>query len=162
MSDFTIKTKEGSQGLYSNKYFDVGQIVLRFDGMPIIKQELNYFPADEQINLLQIGYNIYLNLKDHNSYFIRHNCNPNCIVKITTNKAFLVAIKPIQSYDELTFDYSTTSDEDKTTFSMPCDCSQFYCRKLISGYHSMPNDKKDYYDNLGGIPKYVKSKTNDY
>jgi SET domain-containing protein len=81
---------------------------------------------------------------------------PNCIVKIITNRAFLIAIREIEPGDELVFDYSTTSNEEKDTFLMNCNCSQFYCRKEISGYNSLSEEQKQKYDKLGGIPKYLK------
>lgn len=157
MSSFIIKNiSETTQGLFSDKHFHPGETILRFDGVPVIKEEIKYFSEAEQLGLLQIGNDLYLNLKDHTAFFIRHHCVPNCIIKVITNKAFLIAIREIEPDDELVFDYSTTSNESKETFLMDCNCSKFYCRKEISGYDSLSEEQKQKYDKLGGIPKYLK------
>lgn len=155
--NFVIKNiSKDKQGLFSNKYFSAGETIMRFDCKPVAKNDISEYSKEDQQDLLQIGLDLYLDLKDHISYFINHHCQPNCILKIKVNKCFLVAMKNISPGDQIYFDFSTTSNETEDTFSMDCNCSQFYCRKLISGYSSLPDDIKKKYIELGGIPSYLK------
>jgi len=44
--------------------------------------------------------------------FFNHSCDPNAGLQIDGQKVWLVAIKNITQGEEITWDYSTTMDED--------------------------------------------------
>jgi hypothetical protein len=62
--------------------------------------------------------------------FINHSCDPNAEVAWTGDIAALLAIRNIESGEEITFDYgSVIPPGDKFTFS--CNCGAVKCRKII-------------------------------
>src|SRR5271165_827253 len=141
MDNYLIKnTIEKGNGLFSTINIPTNHTILEFIGVPILRGDIQDFSGIIATNYLQIGTNLYLNLTGKISYWINHSCIPNCCVKIMVNRAFLVSIQPIRIGEELTFDYSTTSTEDTSTWAMTCKCgsSQFQCRKTITGFSSVP------------------------
>lgn len=151
MNDFIIKnTSDKGKGLFSTVHFDKNQILFKFIGNA---QEYIKPPPDP--NLLQIGTNLYLDIGKHFSLFVNHHCIPNCYVSISVNTAFILSSREINPGDEITFDYSTTSTENPDTWSMICNCSQFYCRKIISGFYNLPQAKQNELIISGKVPKYV-------
>jgi SET domain-containing protein len=156
MDDFIVKEAPGKgRGLFATKNYEKGQVLFEFDGIKLGKEKAWVHPQSEK--LLQIGPTLYLDVSDHYSVFTNHSCNPNCCVKISIEHAFLVACLPIKAGDELTFDYSTTSTESPTEWSMSCKCSIFGCRKNISGFHSLPYRQQQLYIEQGFVPYYLKA-----
>ena len=162
LTDFVIKnTSNKGKGLFSLKQFPKNHVLFSFDGKNIDKVDIPNFSTSDPVEnkklerLLQVGQELFLDIENHSGVFVNHSCNPNCAVKITTNKAFLISILPIKIGDELAYDYSLTSTETIDTFYMPCSCSKFGCRKVITGFHSIPKDKQTKYIDLDAVPKYV-------
>jgi hypothetical protein len=150
IENFIIKDTPKGKFLFSLRNFDRNQVLLRFDST--ITSTNN--PIDIPESALQVGDKLYLTLENHFGNFINHSCNPNTYVKVAVNKAFLIATLPIAEGDEITFDYSLTSNEGPDTWSMNCNCSQFKCRKIISGFQTLPNEKKIASIVAGIVPKY--------
>jgi hypothetical protein len=145
MDNFVIKDINGKKALFATRSFGKNEVLFNFEG------ETTNIGTDAS---LQIGHKLYLNIDKHYGQFSLHNCNPNTYIKIAMGSAFLVSLLPITNGDEITFDYSLTSTDTLDTWSMPCNCSQFYCRKVISGFSSLPEDKKARYIEMGIVPKY--------
>jgi hypothetical protein len=146
---------KSGRGLFTNSFIDKDHIILRFDGAPLLKRDIKDFSGKVATCYLQIGPSLYLDLEGHPSYFSNHSCSPNCGIRIATNKAFLISLRPIEAGQELTYDYSTTSTEDLDTWSMPCNCSLFNCRKLITGWHSVPKKVQERYLAQDIVPYYL-------
>lgn len=156
MSEFVIKDSPGKgKGIFSNILFEQGQILFRFDGKQITLQEAKALSTFDSERLLQIGPSIYLNVKEHFGVFTNHSCNPNCYIKISVNNAFLVAARLIKPGDELCFDYSTTSTDTVDTWSMQCNCQPYGCRRVITGFSSVPKEQRNKMISLGMVPSYV-------
>lgn len=156
MNDFIIKNSNiKGQGLFVSRDFGKNDILMRFDGVKILRENIEDFSSPITTCYLQIGTNLYLNIENTNAYFINHSCNPNCYIKIIANTAFLLASIPIANGAELTYDYSLTSTENTDTWSMNCNCSKFGCRKIITGFNSINDTKQKEYIDAGRIPKYV-------
>lgn len=156
MVDFIVKDSIGKgKGLFASKAFNKNETLFKFDGIKLIKQDIKNFAGPIAACYLQIGSELYLDLEGHASFFVNHSCNPNCLVKVAANTAFIIAHIPIKIGDELTFDYSTTSTEMPDTWSMNCNCSRFGCRKVISGFNTVSDDKKINLIEFGMVPKYV-------
>jgi hypothetical protein len=147
VDNFEIKDIKGvGKFLYSLRKFNKNQVLFRFD--------CNTISTNIPNSALQIGEDIYLDLENHFGNFINHSCNPNSYVKIAVNKAFLISLMTINEGDQITFDYSLTSNEEPDTWSMSCNCSQFKCRKIISGFQTLPSDKQVAAIIAGVVPKY--------
>jgi len=85
--------------------------------------------------------------------FFNHPCNPNSGLKIQNGKAILVAIKNIKSGEEITWDYSTTMNEDD--WEMDCVCGSKNCRGRIRDFKYLPENVQQKYINLRIVPKYI-------
>jgi len=144
------------KGLYSLVHFDNNQVILKFKNKIINEIEADQLNKDKQATLLQVGKNKYLDLIGDPSFYVNHSCNPNAIVKIFSNNAFLVSIRRILPNEELCFDYSLTSTDSLEDWSMKCSCGAWNCRKLISGFNLLNDSNKQRYINMNVVPKYNK------
>lgn len=159
MTGFEIRdTKTKGKGLFALKHFDKGHIILRFEGEFISLNDAIKQPSEVSERYLQIGSELYLNVDKKQSSFVNHSCKPNCYVKIAINNAFLISQYPILPNEELTIDYALTSTEDFNTFSMPCNCNNYGCRKMISGFKTLPEAQQKKCIDLGLTPRYIGEK----
>jgi hypothetical protein len=149
------KAGDKGNGLFTTQSYPKGTIILKFEGITITRTDIKDFSGQAASCLLQIGPELYLDLKGDFSFFANHSCNPNTGIKVVANNAFLISIQDIKSGDELSYDYSTTSTEDNSTFILNCNCSKFKCRKLISGFDTLTQEQKQKYIDLGVVPKYL-------
>lgn len=149
------KTDKSNKGLYSLVHFDNNQVILKFNGKLISTEIVSTMSIEKAASVLQVAKNKYLDLSGDISLFIQHSCNPNTSITIMANTAFLVATRHISPDEELRFDYSTTSTDPIESWNMNCNCGEWNCRKVISGFNSLSdNDKKRY---AKFIPSYVKN-----
>lgn len=125
--------------------------ILEFKGDIFKKETLKH--GQEQI--LQIGPDIYLGPSGEIDDYIRHSCNPNCLIHIIGNRAILYSMYKIIEGMEVTFDYSTTCDDD---YSNNCNCGEFRCRKKIENVKSLREEDLQNYNKFGAIPLYLTSK----
>jgi hypothetical protein len=149
------KIGETKRGAFTNRPIDANDVVLKFPGDTLSAKQVSELSAEQQGNVLQIGQDRYLNLEKETPFFINHHCNPNCYVKTIVGGAFLIALRPIAKDEEITFDYSLTSTDSKEEWSMPCSCHKYYCRKIISGFRTLPADKQEEFEKTGTLPRYI-------
>lgn len=152
------KIDDSRKGVFTDRAFNTNDVVTKFHGQSLTLEEVKKLPLDKQSNVLQIGDNNFLNLEKETSYFINHNCNPNCFIKAVVNSAFLVALRPIDKNEEITFDYSITSTDIPQEWSMPCSCHKYQCRKSISGFASLDAKKKEELVKKKVVPRYILNK----
>ena len=156
MSSSEIRaTKKYGNGLFALKAFSKNQTILQFQGKKVSRQEAMDADRDVSDLYFQIGEALYLDLGGDSSLFINHSCNPNCMIKVVAGTAFLVALRTINKDDEMTFDYSTTSNETADTWMMECRCYQFNCRKIITGAHTLKEKDRNFYKIVGALPNYI-------
>jgi len=73
--------------------------------------------------------------------FSNHSCDPNIGVQ---GQIIFVAMRDIQTGEELTHDWATTDDE---AYEMPCHCGAANCRRVITGQDWRRKDlQKKYQD----------------
>jgi len=84
-----------------------------FDQMVQIDDDL-FFAATKEIEFEDADY-------------INHSCEPNCGIK---NKLKIVAMRDIESGEEITIDYAMTESSE---YSFKCNCGAPNCRKIVSG-----------------------------
>ncbi|MCB1236089.1 MAG: SET domain-containing protein-lysine N-methyltransferase [Verrucomicrobiae bacterium] len=70
---------------------------------------------------------------------LNHSCDPNVGIR---GLFTLVAMRDIESGEELCWDYDMSEDTD---WNMPCDCGSPRCRKRIRGFRHLPRDFRDRY-----------------
>ena len=155
--EFVIKpSKLGGNGLFAVKAFPKGSVLMRLDGVKINGDEAGKLPDNDRKNLLQIGTDLFLDLRGRSHFFINHSCSPNCYVKVLVGTAFLMSAIPIGAGSEILIDASLTnlSLGDLTE----CRCGSFGCRKTISTFQSLPEKTRNRYIELGMVPKFVLGK----
>lgn len=84
---------------------------------------------------------------------VNHSCNPNCGIKLNASGAHdFVAMKPIQSGQEITFDYAMRNYIIEY-FPKSCCCGSINCRKTITGWQDLPDSFKSSYS--GFVAPYL-------
>lgn len=150
------KTPNVGMGVFTDRSYEKGDVLLKFSGKSLTLDQINKLTKWQQANVLQVGDNNYLDLTGETAFFFNHSCNANCYVKVIVNTAFLIALRPIKSEEEITFDYSLTSTDTEDSWIMKCKCHRFYCRGEISGFQTLPEKKKKELIDNKLVPKYVK------
>jgi hypothetical protein len=103
---------------------------------------------------VQVGRDLYMGPDGNADDYVNHSCNPNSYLRCDGfGKAELFALKPIAAGEEITWDYSTTTNE--ADYALHCKCGSSLCRQIIGGYQTLPPSRKAYYVNLGIIPSYL-------
>jgi len=141
------KHKFGS-GLFAKEKINAGEIIAEFDGDIYTDSEQEVWDDNLNDHCVQFedgkwryskGFAVYSN----------HSCDPNCGIK---NLFQIVAMRDIESGEEITWDYDMTEDnetEDKDSFyywAMDCKCGSAQCRGKIGSYKNMPQNIRDKYE----------------
>ena len=153
---YVSETKNKGQGLFAKRPFNKNEVILRFDGEKVSKEKAYSIDPNYSANLLQIGEELYIDIINTYSFFTNHSCSPNAIIKVAINTAFLLASQPIKQDEEINFDYSSTETSPIDIWKMNCNCSNYSCRKIISGFGELSNEQKQKLLNIGAVPDYVK------
>jgi len=103
--------KKGMKGLFSNRTFNKGEIVLLLKG--------NHFPFPTRTSI-QVGKDKHI--ENYEGGHINHHCNPsaNILIIPDVEPAIVVANKTIFKGEEITFDYETTEIEMAEPFKCEC------------------------------------------
>jgi hypothetical protein len=148
-----IKNTKNGKGVFANKNFERDEIVSEFHGKFFTFEQLPIPYNEVEDHYVQIGKNLYLGPSGGIDDFFNHSCSPNSGLKINGEKVFLSAIYNIKNGDEITWDYSTTMDEDD--WEMSCGCGSKDCRGRISDFKYLPPKIKKKYLDLGIVPEYI-------
>lgn len=105
--------------------------------------------------LLQVGPNIFIGPSGTTDDYINHSCNPNCLLHIVGNRAIVYSMYVIKAGNELTFDYSTSSTDTHDKWKMECNCEDYNCRGVISGYQYLDAKLQEEYKKKGMIPIFL-------
>ena len=118
-----VLIKKGMRGLFANRTFDKGEIILLLKG--------NYFNKPTRTSI-QVGNNKHV--ENYEGGLINHHCNPsaNILIIPDVEPAIVVANTTIFKGEEITFDYETTEEVMAEPFK--CECHG----KLIEGWNSFP------------------------
>jgi hypothetical protein len=150
------KINDNKRGVFTSRPFETNDVILKFPANNLTGEQVSKLSGEQRDNVLQVGIDRFIDLEKETPFFINHNCNPNCYVKAVVNSAFLIALRPISKDEEITFDYSLTSTDSETDWSMPCSCHRYYCRKTISGFNTLSKDKQEEFVKGGILPRYIK------
>ena len=122
MEEVIIKdSKIHGRGIFANKDFKKGEIVVRHKLKELSSEEYNKLPLKEK-RFVGIDGKKYLFFLSPARY-VNHSCNPNTKVKGKTD----VAIRDIRKGEEITNYYK----DDDVTFKMVCNCGSKSCRGII-------------------------------
>lgn len=148
-------TKSKGKGVYSKILIPAQTIIFELAGKVIQRDELSKYSPSDVALFFQIGADIFLSKSGDLDDYMNHSCNPNCGLKIVGHRALLVSLYQINPGDEITWDYSTTSNDTNDSWQMKCGCEDYNCRKVISGFNYLSTEEKNKYIKLGVVPSYV-------
>lgn len=148
-------TADKGSGVYTSHLILPGFEVLQFKGEVLDLSSIGYPIPPEEDHYIQIGERTFLGPSGEMDDLVNHSCNPNCGVTIMQGRVALKAIRLINKDEEVTYDYSTTSTLDPRLWSMTCACGHRTCRRLISGFHTVPKDIQEDYMKRKIVPTYV-------
>ena len=149
------ESKVSGRGVFSGRRYSSGEVILEFQGWLYTPAELP-IPYVEDC-FLQVGPDLFLGPSDQPETpdsLVNHSCDPNAAVVIKPDgRILMMAIRPIEPLDEITYDYSVTMAGDPWT--MDCRCGSPRCRKLIREYRTLPPEVKARYRWIHVVPPYV-------
>ncbi|MCS6984779.1 MAG: SET domain-containing protein-lysine N-methyltransferase [Leptospiraceae bacterium] len=148
-----LKETHLGKGVFANRLFLKGEVILRFRGRLYRKEEYLKKVRHEKCHFLQIDTQWFLGPTRSIDNFVNHSCDPNCGYLVMDMQAFLVAIRNIMVGEEITFDYSTSMAED--FWEMNCSCGSPKCRGRIRDFKYLPRDIQDHYLGLRIVPDFV-------
>lgn len=125
--------------------------------VPIIEITGDIFTEDTIPNndVLQVGHDSFIGPSGTKHDYIKHSCNPNCLLHIVGNRAILYSLHVITAGSEITFDYSTSSTDTLEKWQMHCQCGSQQCRKIISGFQYLDKNIQDNYRKKGMVPMFI-------
>jgi hypothetical protein len=150
---FIVKDTQNGKGVFAGKNFDKGEIIFEFRGKFFTYKEIPSPYSEIEDHYVQIGEDLYMGPSGGIDDLFNHSCHPNTGLKISDKKVFMVVIEKINTGDEITWDYSTTIDEDD--WEMDCNCKSENCRGRIRDFKYLPSDIQKKYLDLGIVPEYI-------
>lgn len=133
--DFDVMQNQlnNEKSLHSLKQFKPNDILSSFEAKEVLA-EPNYLTV-------QIGVDKHILLSPTHLQYINHSCNPNVFFNTATFE--LIALKPIEIGDELTFFYPSTEWAMQQSFA--CTCGYKNCLKQITGAKYLSPKAKEKY-----------------
>ena len=119
------------KGMFAKELIHAGEIVYIKGGYILSRDELfssgvinSYLPISDDYFLGAVSTEDEEYIKLYNN----HSCDPNCGMH---GEISFVAIRDIQSGEELTVDYAFIDNED---YSFECHCGSIKCRHIVTGF----------------------------
>ena len=153
MDTLILKKSKNEKGVFANKSFKKNERIIEFAGKLLKFEQFPEYYTKFEDYCVQIGKNLYLGPSGSIDDFFNHSCSPNSGLIVKDEKAFLIAIKKIKKGEEVTWDYSTTMDED--SWEIDCNCSDESCRKKIRDFKYLPKKIQQKYAKLEIVPEYL-------
>jgi hypothetical protein len=154
MDAVEVKQAKNGQGIFAKKDFNGEDIIFEVKGTLVscdIDEELD---EETRSNTFRFDEEWYLSPKGELGDYLNHSCEPNSAVVKRDDKLLVVAVKDIETGEEITIDYSTiiASDDD---WVMRCNCGSQNCRGLIGQFELLPKVLKSKYIRQGMVPEYI-------
>ena len=153
-----IRDTGKGKSVFADKDFMSGEFICEFTGKICTKEEYVRLHDPDNNHFLQSDDDRFMGPSNQADDLVNHSCNPSCGLEFMDGRIRLRAIREIKKGDELTFDYSTTMDED--CWEMSCLCGDENCRKVIRDFKHLPPELQAGYMALGIVPPYIAKKIN--
>ncbi|KXJ90586.1 hypothetical protein Micbo1qcDRAFT_234509 [Microdochium bolleyi] len=135
-----IKTDDRGHGIRANRCFEPNQIIMEYTGEIITEEECDRrmnekYKDNECYYLMLFDQNMIIDATTGSiARFVNHSCKPNCqmikwIVSGQPRMALFAGDKPIQTGDELTYDYNFDPFSAKNV--QKCLCGSENCRGVL-------------------------------
>jgi len=154
------KSKISKNGVFALKKFSKGETIRFLTGILCTTEEMieNVDSGKEaSADPLQISDNKYLDLDELPRSF-NHSCQPNAFIR---GKNELVALKNIKVGDEITFDYSTTMNDNEKKigkeffWTCKCYCGAKKCRGIIDQFKTLSKAAQNFYLKNNLAPDFI-------
>jgi hypothetical protein len=152
-----IRESEKGKAVFAGTDFRKGEPVCEFTGPTCTMEEYKKLYDPGNNHYLQIDEDLFMGPSGNADDLINHSCNPNGGLVYRDRKVMFVAIRDIARGEELSFDYSTTMDED--CWEMECLCGDPACRGRVRDFKHLPADLKDKYLALGVVMPFIVKRT---
>lgn len=139
------------KGVFAKGLIKKGEQIMKFHGQILELQDLPDPYESVEDYYVQIGNKLYMGPSGKEDDLVNHSCNPNSGL-FKDKKIVLVAIKDIKKGEEITWDYSTTMNEDD--WEINCKCGSVNCRGKIQDFKHLPIKVKEKYVELNIVPEY--------
>ncbi|MFA5993244.1 MAG: SET domain-containing protein-lysine N-methyltransferase [Candidatus Pacearchaeota archaeon] len=157
------KSKIAGKGVFATRDIKKGLRICFMSGeeMDIYEmiRRVDETEEEEGSDIFQIDDEMYIDL-DEMPRTINHSCDPNAFVR---GKNELVALRDIKNGEEISYDYSTTMNDNADIigkdylWTCKCKCGASNCRKIIDQFKTLPKKKRDYYLDNDLVPDHVKN-----
>lgn len=148
-----VEAAKNGRGVFTSIQIPANVPILEIRGPIYTEQTL---PKNTDLSLvLQVGPNTYIGISGGIDDYLNHSCNPNCLMHVAGNRAILYSMYVIPAGAELTFDYSSTSTDSASQWTMKCHCGQPNCRKNISGFQYLDPTLQQSMIKRGMVPMYI-------
>lgn len=127
------------KGVFTDRLVTAGEILMFIAGRHLKNAELSERDAKYA---LQIDDDLYIGPSGLIDDYINHSCEPNCGLYMAGDEVYLLALKDIRPWQELTFDYSTSVSDG---WSIKCQCGSPKCRGVVGNFANLPDDLKRHY-----------------
>lgn len=164
MAEKYVITRSGiaGKGVFATQPIPDGEVVRQFTGTSYdLRGILAIIDAGEEAGADPLGVDDdeYLDL-DETSRTFNHSCEPNCYLR---GRSTLVALRDIAPGEELTYDYSTTMNDDEVLleetghekWTCPCHCGSTHCRGIIDQFATLPAARQQFYLRRGYAPDFI-------
>ena len=129
------------KGVFATRDFQEGDLIMRFRGRAVHRDELAALTAWESDHLGEVTRETYQVLPAPRCY-LNHACAPNAI---STNNA-VYAWRDISSGEEITIDYRLNAHDDGDVWQMDCQCDAQDSPHIVLGdFFSLPEDMQEQY-----------------
>src|SRR4051812_40639227 len=122
-----VRSSPTGRGVFATEPIPAGTVLMQFTG-PLLR----YDQTTPQTLALQIGPDQYIGESGGADDCVNHCCDPNAGLIIRGTDVRLIALRDIPADEQVTFDYSTTMDEDD--FEFDCLCGSSICRGRIRDF----------------------------
>ena len=146
---FVVRECGTGRGVFAVQTIPARSVIMKYTG-PLLR----YAQTTPQTLALQIGPDLYIGESGQADDFVNHSCDPNAGMLIDGTNVQLIALRDIAPGEQITFDYSTTMDEDD--FEFDCLCGSSNCRGRIRDFKHLPAELRRRYQSLGVVPAYNK------
>ncbi len=152
-----IRETGKGKAVFADSDIRAGEVVCEFTGPKYTMAEYLELHDPENNHFVQIDEDCFMGPSGNADDLINHSCNPNGGLMYREGKVLYVAIRDIKKGDELSFDYSTTMDED--CWEMDCLCGEKNCRGKVRDFKHLPADQKKRYTELGVVMPFIVKRT---
>lgn len=151
------------QGVFASRLIRKGENVAVLHGETCTLEEMLHrvsAGSEASSDSLQIDDETYLDL-DETSRTFNHSCDPNTYI---SGSSTLISLRDIQPGEEITYDYSTTMDDNeekirqlagRPAWSSPCRCGAQHCRGVIDQFKRLPKEIRQTYLRVKHLPDFM-------